>query len=65
MEFTRLDRTFTGGSSASLSRWFAGNSWLIGSYALIWWGRTRTLIIAAAGSVFLFYLTFYAIMPLI
>ena len=65
MEFTRIDRTFTGGSSASLARWAAGNAWLIGSYALIWWGRTRALIVAAAGSVFLFYLVFYAIMPLI
>jgi hypothetical protein len=64
MEFTRLERTFTGGSSASLARWLAGNAWLIGSYALIWWGRSRWLIIAAAMSVFAFYLVFYALVPL-
>lgn len=64
LEFTRLDRTFTGGSTADLTRWLAGNSWLLGSYALIWWGRTSWLIVAAAISVFAFYITFYAIIPL-
>jgi hypothetical protein len=65
MEFTRLERTFSGGSTASLARWLAANAWLLGSYALIWWGRSRLLIFAAASSVFLFYLVFYAIVPLI
>ena len=65
MEFTRLDRTFTGGSAASLTRWLAGNGWLIGSYGLIWWGRSRWLIVTGAISVFLFYFVFYAVMPLI
>lgn len=64
MEFTRLDRTFTGGSSASLTRWLAGNAWLIGSYALIWWGRWRWLIVAGAVSAFAFYVVFYALVPL-
>lgn len=65
LEFTRLERTFTGGSTASLTRWLTANAWLIGSYGLIWWGRSRPLIIAAAASVFAFYAVVYAIVPLI
>lgn len=65
MEFTRLDRTFTGGSSASLTRWLAGNAWLISGYALIWWGRARWAVVTGAISVFAFYVLFYAIVPLI
>lgn len=65
MEATRLNRTFTGGSSASLTRWLAGNAWLLGSYAAIWWGRPRWLIYVGAGSAFAFYLTFYGIVPLL
>lgn len=64
MEATRIDRTFTGGSSASLSRWLIGNSWLLSSYAMIWWGRPRWLIFAGGVSVIVFYIVIYGIVAL-
>lgn len=65
LEVTRLNRTFTGGSSASLGRWVAGNGWLLGSYALIWIGRPRWLIGIGAALVLGFYMYFYAMVPLL
>ena len=63
LEVTRLDRTFTGGATGLAWRWIGANLWLIGSYALIFFGRPRWLVIAAAGSVFLFYALFYGVIP--
>lgn len=64
LEVSRLDRTFTAGSAGLTWRWIVANLWLLGSYALIFFGRPRWLLIVAAGSVFVFYILFYGVIPL-
>ena len=65
LEATRVGGKTEGGTSTSVLRWFIANGWLLGSYALVWWGRPRWLMIVGACLALLFYITFYGIIPVV